>query len=325
VGVLRRRRRLSLALLAVLVCSPLLAGGWLWLRHSSLVAVQRVGISGVHGPDARAIDAALTRAARRMSTLDVRPGALRAAVAPFRVVRDLRATASFPHGLRIRVIEQPPVAALVVGGVRTAAAADGVVLGPALLTGSLPTVGGASQPVTGERLRGGSVLAALTVLGAAPAPLARVLTRAFTGPKGLTVVMRNGLLVYFGDASRPHAKWLSLARVLADPNSAGASYVDERLPERPAAGFAPGAAPALTSGAGAVASSSEQATAESLVAGLTAAASSGVSTGHEAPSSPSASTETTSSTPVESTSPAPAGAAAAAGSEASGEAPPPGG
>jgi cell division protein FtsQ len=325
VRVLRRRRRLRLALLAVLVSSPVLAGGWLWLRHSSLVSVQRVLVSGVHGPDAQAIDAALTRAARRMSTLDVRPGALRAAVAPFRVVRGVRATASFPHGLRIRVIEQLPVAALVVGGVRTAAAADGVVLGPALLTGSLPSVGGASGSVTGQRVRGASVLGALTVLGAAPAPLARVLARAFTGPKGLTVVMRNGLLVYFGDASRPHAKWLSLARVLADPSSAGASYVDERLPERPAAGFAPGTAPALASAAGTTGSSSEQATAESLVAGLTAAVSSGGSTGHEAPSSPSPSTETTSSTPAEASSPAPTGTAAPAGPEAPAAVPPPGG
>ncbi len=51
-----------------------------------------------------------------MSTLDVTPGALRAAVAPFPVVREVRATASFPHGLRITVVEQLPVAALRSGG-----------------------------------------------------------------------------------------------------------------------------------------------------------------------------------------------------------------
>ena len=54
------------------------------------------------------------------------------------------------------------------------------------------------------------------------------------------MALRGGLLAYFGDATLPHAKWLSLARVLADPSSAGASYVDVRLPERPAAGFAAG-------------------------------------------------------------------------------------
>ncbi len=62
--------------------------------------------------------------------------------------------------------------------------------------------------------------------------------------------MRSGLLAYFGDATRPHAKWLSLARVLADPSSAGASYIDVRLPERPAAGFPAGARPPDASAAG---------------------------------------------------------------------------
>ena len=94
-----------------------------------------------------------------------------------------------------------------------------------------------------------ALLAALAVLGAAPAPLARLVERVFTGAQGLTVAMRNGLLVYFGDATRPHAKWLSLARVLADPSSAGASYVDVRLPSRPAAGFPAGVTPPNASAA----------------------------------------------------------------------------
>ncbi len=65
----------------------LLGGGWLWLRNSPLVAVERVQIAGVQGVDAGPIDAALRGAARRESTLNVNVGALRAAVAPFRVVR----------------------------------------------------------------------------------------------------------------------------------------------------------------------------------------------------------------------------------------------
>ena len=69
-----------------------------------------------------------------MSTLDVNRGALRAAVASFPVVRAVRAVPSFPHGLRIEVTEQLPVAALTIDGARTAVAADGVVLGPALLS-----------------------------------------------------------------------------------------------------------------------------------------------------------------------------------------------
>ncbi len=260
-------------LLALLVALPSLGCGWLWFRRSSFVAVQHVRIVGVHGPEAQAVEAALANAARGMSTLDVSDGALSAAVAPLRVVRGVRAISSFPHGLRIVVSEQLPVAALTVAGVRTAVAADGVVLGPALLSGSLPSVSGYLVPALGTRVGGASVRAALIVLGAAPAPLAKYVERAFTGAEGLTVAMRNGLLVYFGDASRPHAKWLSLARVLADPSSAGASYVDVRLPSHPAAGFPAGVTPpdasaAAGAGSGEQVGGSQESTIAALAAGL---------------------------------------------------------
>jgi hypothetical protein len=106
------------------------------------------------------------------------------------------------------------------------------------------------------------------VIGTAPAAMVTDLVRAFDGPMGLTLVLRRNLLAYFGDESRPHAKWLSLARVLADPSSAGASYIDVRLPERPAAGFAPGAMPPLSSGTSANASPGEEgASGEQAVSG----------------------------------------------------------
>jgi len=308
---LRRRRRLRHALVAAALAGALLAGGWVWLRDSPLVSVQRVQITGVHGPDAAAIDAALSGAARHMTTLDVQTAALRAAVAQFPVVREVLASARLPHALRIRVIEQLPVAALVVAGERTAVAADGVVLGPALLSGGLPSVAGTTGALIGQRLRGAAVLAALTVLGAAPPPIAAAVKQVLTGPQGLTVLMRNGLLVYFGDASRPHAKWLSLGHVLADPSSTGASYVDVRLPERPAAGFPSGLAPAATT-AGAAGSESGQATPEgsaaALAAGLAAAVGTQSTGGPELPSS----NGTSASAPVTSAS---APNAAAGGSE----------
>jgi cell division protein FtsQ len=242
-----RHRRLRIALLTALVVLPLLAGGWMLLRKSSFVAVEHVRVSGVHGPQAHAIDAALAGAAEHMSTLDVHPAALRAAVASFPVVQSVKAVPRFPHGLRIEVTEQPPVAALTIGGTRTAVAADGVVLGPALLSSSLPALNAgqsAVQPLSGQHVQGTSLLAELAVLGAVPKPLQRYITRVYnsSGGEGLTVAMRSGLLVYFGDAWRPHAKWLSLARVLASPTSAGATYVDVRVPERPAAGFSSGGA-----------------------------------------------------------------------------------
>jgi cell division protein FtsQ len=269
-----RHRRLRIALLTALVALPLLASGWMLLRKSSFVAVEHVRVSGVHGPQAHAIDAALTDAAEHMSTLDVHPAALRAAVASFPIVQSVKAIPRFPHGLRIEVTEQPPVAALTIGGTRTAVAADGVVLGPTLLSGSLPALSAgqsAIQPLAGQHVQGTSLLAELAVLGAVPKPLQQYITRVYTssGGQGLTVAMRSGLLVYFGDAWRPHAKWLSLARVLAAPSSAGATYIDVRVPERPAAGFSSDGALAETTGSTTGQTITPESTVAALAAGLT--------------------------------------------------------
>jgi cell division protein FtsQ len=299
-----RHRRLRIALLAALIAAPLFIGGWLLLRKSSFVTVEHVHVSGVHGADASAIEAALSGAAQHMSTLDLHPAALRAAVASFPIVRSIHAIPSFPHGLHIEVAEQLPVAALNVGGERTAVAADGVVLGPALLSDSLPALSeSAAEASVGRRLHDWTLRGTLTVLGDAPAPLARKVKRVYTGPEGLTLAMRNGLLVYFGDASLPHAKWLSLARVLADPSSAGAAYVDVRLPERPAAGFADGVVPGTGVTGTEVGSVSDPSTAAQLAAGLTAAVGGG-----------------SSSTPSTTPTPSPTGTEVASGAGSSTEA-----
>jgi cell division protein FtsQ len=236
------------ALLGGALALALLAGGWLWLRSSPLSSVRHVRIVGVRGPDAARVDSALRTAARGMSTLNVNPAALRAAVAPLHLVRALSVSPSFPHGLRIAVVEQLPVAQLDAAGGHTAVAADGVVLGPALLgTGALPTLQlSGPAPVPGRHVLAPGARAALAVLGAVPRVLLAWVQRVYAGAEGLTVQMRDGLLLYFGNATRPHAKWLAAARVLADPTSAGATYIDVRLPERPAAGFgssAQGASP----------------------------------------------------------------------------------
>ena len=275
---LARRRAARIALLCTALALPLLAGGWMWLRTSSLVAVRSVQLSGVRGPEHAEIEAALRAAAHRMSTLAVNVGALRAAVSSYPVVRAVEAFPRFPHGLRIEVLEQLPVAALDVDGARTAAAGDGVVLGAALLSGSLPSIDGSFRARPGRPLQSSFARAALAVMGLAPAPLARHVARVYSAAYGLTLQMRNGLLVYFGDAGAARAKWTSLARVLADTSSAGAVYVDVRLPQRPAAGFPAGVSPAgveaATGGTGTGAATSaggSQATIEALAEALRSA------------------------------------------------------
>jgi cell division protein FtsQ len=235
-------------LLCAVLALPLLGGGWMLLRNSSLVGVRHVHIVGVHGAQAIEIRHALDAAALQMSTMNVNTAALRSAVAAYPEVGAVSASASFPHTLSIEVSERLPVATLVGPGERTAIAADGTVLGPALASDSLPTIAAKIAPAPGTHLQEASALAAAAALGAAPAPLLRYVTRVYEGAEGLTLQMHNGLLVYFGDGSYPHAKWLSLARVLSSPEAAGATYVDVRLPARPAAGFTqPGSATASAS------------------------------------------------------------------------------
>jgi cell division protein FtsQ len=233
-----RHNRLALHVaVCALAAVASLGGGWLWLRDSSLVSVRHVHITGVHGVEALQVRDALDNAAVRMTTLDFNVGTLRSAVSSFAIIGGLRVTTSFPHTVSISVSERQPVAALLSAGQRTAVAADGTVLGPGLLSSSLPVIDGSVEPSAGTRLREPAALDAVAVLGAAPAALAPFVVRVFNGPEGLTVAMRNGLLAYFGNPMRPHAKWLSLARVLNSPSAAGAWYVDVRLPERPAAGL----------------------------------------------------------------------------------------
>ncbi len=300
VASLLRRPGARRALFALIICVPLLAGCYLLVRRSPLSTVEHVRVAGVQGSEAGAIEAALVAAARHMSTLGVSEAALREAVAGYPVVAAVSARPSFPHTLRIVVSEQPPVASVNVGGEVTAVAADGAVLGTGLLSSSLPSVGGDYLSSRGRVMSSG-LLAALGVLGAEPAPLARLTSRLFTGPYGLTVAMRNGLQLYFGDASRPHAKWLSLERVLLDSSSAGASAIDLRLPERPAAEFAASmpAATSTKSSASGVSGGSLSANSEATVASLAAALAEGgqgtIATPTTSTASPATPSETTSS------------------------------
>ena len=63
-----------------------------------------------------------------MTTLHVRTDQLRSVVEPYPVVKDLRVSSDFPHGLKITIIENTPVAAVVAGGEKTPVAGDGRLL-----------------------------------------------------------------------------------------------------------------------------------------------------------------------------------------------------
>lgn len=227
-----RRGRVRLAL-AVLVAALVLAAGWLALRDSALVAVEEVTVSGASGAQARAIASALTTAGRDMTTLHVRPEVLRAAVAPYAQVKRVTAEADLPHGLRVRVTEHVPVAAVTTAQGTVPVSADGTVLRGTTADG-VPALR-LRLPPAGDRIDDTRTLRTIATLAAAPPPLRRRITTAYRGPRGLTIRLADGPAVHFGTATRLAAKWASLAAVLASPDSRGASSIDVRVPEHPAA------------------------------------------------------------------------------------------
>jgi cell division protein FtsQ len=246
----RLRRRL---IAIVAACVVLAAAYMFWFRDSGIVKVDRVTVTGVTTRDSARLREALARAGRSMTTLHVDRERLERAVAGYPVVRELKVRPDFPSSLTIEVVEHHPAAIAIAGSLRVPVAGDGTVLRGLPIEGELPELHlrGALPP---RRLHEADALRAAHVLGGAPAPLrSRLLGVREGGDKGLTVKMREGPDLVFGDATRLRAKWIAATRVLADPSARGATYIDLRLPGRPAAGgvaaetlqpVAPEAAPA---------------------------------------------------------------------------------
>jgi hypothetical protein len=138
--------------------------------------------------------------------------------------------------MRIRVVEQLPVATVMVGGQAIPVAGDGTLLHDASLTQTLPMLE-LPAPPGGPRLTEPDALSAVALLAAAPYPLlSKVGQVSHNGIHGLTAQLRGGPVIYFGDSTQLAAKWRAAVAVLADSGSAGASYIDVTEPRRPAAG-----------------------------------------------------------------------------------------
>lgn len=226
-----------LRVLAVVVLLVALGGGWLWFRDSSLVSVKQVKVTGATGPEASRIRAALTDAARTMTTLDVQRARLETAAAPYPAVKSLQVATSFPHELTIHVVEELPAAILAAGNHRVAVAADGVVLRTARRSmTNLPVIAVNALPVA-SRVADPAQRQELAVLAGAPRSFdARISAVTDSVAHGISLKLRAGSWLYFGTASQVHDKWLAAVAVLGNSGSAGATYIDVSDPSRPAAG-----------------------------------------------------------------------------------------
>jgi cell division protein FtsQ len=230
-----RSHRLPWRVLAGILLAALgLTLGWLWFRDSSFAAVQRVTVTGNGSSERSEVRAALEAAGRQMSTLRVDEEALEQAVEPFASVAGLRIRADFPHDLPVEVIEHEPVATVRTGGSTLPATGGGLLL-DGVRADDLPSVT-TKAPLDGRRVSDARTLAALRVAAAAPAELRSRTERLVFGSGGLTLEMSDGPDLIFGSGGDAATKWRAAARVLAEPSSGGATYLDLRVPTLVAAG-----------------------------------------------------------------------------------------
>lgn len=235
---------LRLAVGIVLLAIALI-GGWMWLRDSSLVRVSEVRVTGASGFGSAAVRSAIDAAARDMTTLNVDEEALLSAVARYPLVRDVEATPHPPHRLDVRVVERVPIGVIRTGGTPTVVADDGTFL-RGVPAASLPEIS-ARVPPGGSRVRDRKTAAKVAVLATAPAKIRSRIVRVTLGRYGLQARLQEGLVLRFGDGQRLKAKWLAARAVMRDPGASQATYIDLRIPARPAAGGlteAQGGAPA---------------------------------------------------------------------------------
>ena len=239
-----RRARAPRILVTLLIILGVLAATYqLWFRNSSFVAVEKVTIEGVHGPEQEAVEAALSQAAGDMTTLNVDDEALEAAVAGFPTVVGVDADADFPHDLALLVRERPPVLLATAGGESLPVAGDGTVLPGVEVSGlKIPSIGVDELPAQGRL--SGDALQIARVMGPAPKPLLELVEEiSVGGQEGVQVTLQGGVPVWFGGSDDAAAKWDATAAILADPQIDTLTYVDVRVAARPSIG---GAAPAVT-------------------------------------------------------------------------------
>lgn len=225
--VWRRRAAAALALGALL-----LAGYYLWLRDSSLVAVEDVEVKGLTTNEEQ-ITASLEAAAEGMTTLHVDDEKLREAASAFPTVASVSADASLLHSLTITVSERLPIARVNSGGDVVAVSSDGYLL-PGVGAEGLPPLEASAD---GSRLDAEGISQS-EIVGGAPAELRERIASASWDPDrgGVVVEIDGAPELRFGDGARAEDKWEAVAAVLAAPELGSPAYLDASVPDRPVTG-----------------------------------------------------------------------------------------
>ncbi len=241
----RQRRALVLIGLAALAALALL---W-WLAQGPLLAVGHVSVRGYDGPDRDALVAAIDGAASDGTMVSPPVDEVRAAAAAFPWVASVSVQRDWPRGLTVDVSMAQPVAiAAAAGGEAAVVAESGRVLGPVPEDAGLGWLRVAAPPPAAGYALPDADRAALAFLAAAPPEAARRVRRLGMDATGaLSGRIDGGPELRLGRPQHLAAKARALGLVLGKVPAQdidSATYIDLRVPKRPAIGGLAPIAPA---------------------------------------------------------------------------------
>lgn len=221
-----RKRLRRLAALAV-VTAVVLAG--LGLTRSTLLDVDTVTITGAgRTGTAEARAAAGIPTGRAMTAVDPAAAVARLEALPW--VAEASVTKRWPGTVAIELRERTPVAVVGEGAGAVLVDRQGRILGPAVAGDRLPTAGPDPVAGVGERIPPAR-RAILPVLADLPAALRAEVERGTVGPSGLGLVLRDGITVHLGDATRLRAKADAVLVLLDLPDRATMATIDVAVPD----------------------------------------------------------------------------------------------
>lgn len=205
------------------------------LLFTPLAHPRDLQVEGATGSRASQIQAAIEASAQDQSTFRMSEEKLMAAVSDYPEVAEIRVAAHPPFRVDLTVVMRPPVGRAAIGGRTFTVAADGTVLERA----SEAAVPKLDHSLGALLLRDGRLVGdggALRVLGAAPEQLLDLVRVVRRGDAGLEIELQRGPRLIFGTAESAASKWAAATAVVADGAATRATYIDVRVPGRPAVG-----------------------------------------------------------------------------------------
>ena len=224
----RRRRKTRLRRLRPwllgLVGVALVAGGVWLVGFSPYLRAERVSVSGIQVLRAAQVQSAAAVPNQPLARVDL--DQIRARVAKLAPVKSVEVSRSWPHTVKIAIIERTPVAVLQRGSAFVAMDATGLPFRTyAARPPRLPLIAAAASADRAARKE------AARVLGSLSAPLlSRVAQLEVTSIDGITLAMRNGQRVVWGTAADSEVKAEVLDILIKQPN---VKVIDVSVPGRP--------------------------------------------------------------------------------------------